>query len=129
MLKVGREEIVGLTSAIEQYVNLDHQKRDQWAEDVVVRLQQAFTDIPHVTVTRSYPNEAGQPMARAIVTHASMSSQTMMRLLMEGDPGIYTMHNDERSIFINPMTLSEDEVATVIARLQQMFSTFTRGES
>jgi L-seryl-tRNA(Ser) seleniumtransferase len=121
MLKVGREEIVGLTSAIEQYVQQDHEARNQWAEDVVASLQQRLQKIEGVTVTRSFPNEAGQPMARAIITHRVMTADEMMEKLMDDDPGVFTMKAGSQAIFINPMTLESDEIELVITRLEKIF--------
>lgn len=117
MLKVGREEIVGLTSAIEQYVLLDHAKRRDWAESVVQELIEGLSSLKKVSVTRSFPNEAGQPMARAIVSHSELKAEQMIARLMQGDPGIITMKAGEHAIFINPMTLDESEVGTVRTRL------------
>ncbi|MCF7944653.1 MAG: hypothetical protein K9L75_03855 [Spirochaetia bacterium] len=121
MLKVGREEIVGLTSAVEQYVSLDHKKRNGWAESVVVTLEKSLSSFPEVTVTRSFPNEAGQPMARAIIRHKSMKAEQMIELLMEGDPGIFTIKADDYSIFINPMTLEDDQIGLITYRLEKIF--------
>lgn len=122
MLKVGREEIVGLTSAIEQYVRMDHNARNQWVEDVVAELKYRIEQIDGVTVTRSFPNEAGQPMARAIISHPHMTSGLMVEKLMDGDPGIFTMQAGTHAIYINPMTLEPEEVELVIIRLCQMFT-------
>ena len=122
MLKVGREEIVGLTSAVEQYIKLDHVKRNAWAGGVVQTLKDRLSHLKGVTVVRSFPNEAGQPMPRAIITHSWMDSERMIELLMVGNPGIITMKAGEHAIFINPMTLEEDEVDLVSSRLVEIFS-------
>jgi L-seryl-tRNA(Ser) seleniumtransferase len=121
MLKVGREEIVGLTSAIEQYVNSDHDARNNWVENVISELHKRIGSITGVTVTRSYPNEAGQPMARAIITHETMTAEQMYDELMSNDPGIFTMKAGDHAIFINPMTLQPEEIELVITRLEQLF--------
>lgn len=121
MLKVGREEIVGLTSAVEQYVSLDHEKRNQWAEDTIESLRNSFSHLPAISVTRSYPNEAGQPMARAIIHHETLTAERIAEFLMEGDPGIFTMKADDSSIFINPMTLEEGEIDLIVSRLLELF--------
>ena len=67
MLKTGREEIVGLLSAVEQYVNMDHVKRNQWIEDQIVKLIKFSKQSTLYKIERAFPNEAGQPMARAEV--------------------------------------------------------------
>ncbi len=122
MLKVGREEIVGLTSAVEQYVKLDHARRNAWTEGVVQTLKDRLSHLQGVTVSRSFPNEAGQPMPRAIITHSTMEAELMISLLMAGNPAIITMKAGEHAIFINPMTLEEDEVGQVVSRLREILS-------
>ena len=117
MLKVGREEIVALWSAIEQYVAMDHSLRLEWCENQIKMLMESLSGSLNIRVSRSFPNEAGQPIPRAIVEFSKMDSKEVINFLMEGDPGIYTMSGNEKSIYINPMTLEEGEMEIIINRL------------
>lgn len=65
MFKVGREEIVGLWSAVEEYAACNHAARSAEAEAWIARMQETFGNSPVVSVERVYPNEAGQPIPQA----------------------------------------------------------------
>jgi len=121
MLKTGREEIVGLLSAVEQYVTMDHEKRNQWVEEQIERLIQ-YSERSHLyRIVRSFPNEAGQPMARAeiFLTSSGMTLEKLSALLKNGSPSIFTMV-DHGKLFINPMTLFEGETELIIGRLKEI---------
>ncbi|SKC86303.1 aminotransferase class V-fold PLP-dependent enzyme [Maledivibacter halophilus] len=123
MLKVGREEIIGLFSAVEQFVNMDHEKRRNWCEDEIKRLQEAFNRSNLFKIDRTYPNEAGQPIPRAfvnIIDNNRLKAKKLQELLMEGEYGIYTNSEDRNGVYINPMTLQEGEMNIIIDRLKEI---------
>ena len=122
VLKVGREEMVGLFAAIKQYLDMDHGARARWCEEQVDQLRAAFMGNPDVAVERSFPNEAGQPLPRGIVTFldSSKSATRIAADLLDGSPAVYVRTASENSIFINPMTLAPGELIMVIDRLKQI---------
>lgn len=122
MLKVGREEMVGLYSALKQYMEMDHEKRAQWCEDEVQKLIHGLKDSPVFCAQRSFPNEAGQPIARALVTvHSSeITASAVKDKLMDGDPGIFVMTEGENGFYVNPMTLYPGEVEVILSRLKEI---------
>ncbi|MDR1732276.1 MAG: hypothetical protein LBR61_09330 [Synergistaceae bacterium] len=124
MFKVGREEIVGLWSAVEEYVADNHQERDAWAEGRIAALKKRFENSRVTSVERVFPNEAGQPMAQAVVRFRppkplseSISSWVLKRLT-DGNPSIFTVAADEDGIFVNPMTLRDGEFDLIASRLE-----------
>lgn len=122
MLKVGREEMVGLYSALKQYMEMDHDKRAQWCEDEVQKLIDGLKDSPVFSAERSFPNEAGQPIARALVrVHGSgLSASGVKDALLEGSPSIFVMTEGETGFYVNPMTLYPGEVEQILARLKEI---------
>ena len=119
MLKTGREEIVGLLSAVEQYVTMDHTKRNAWVEEQIEKLIDFTKSSKIFNIVRTFPNEAGQPMARAEI-HLNSSDLTLEDIansLENGDPSIFTFV-DRGHLFINPMTLFEGETEKIIERLK-----------
>lgn len=126
MLKVGREEIAGLLVAVEQYVAMDHEARARWCLDQIKQLRKALAKYEEVVVEDSYPNEAGQPVARAVVifNHEKVSSDEVIAQLRTGEPGIFAMPAAEDSIFINPMTLASGELEIIAERLDSIFQKF-----
>lgn len=121
MLKVGREEMVGLYSALKQYVEMDHEKRATWCENEVQKLMDGLKDSSIFSACRSFPNEAGQPIARALVTIQSegLSSETVKKMLLEGEPSIYVMTEGTKAFYVNPMTLYLGEMEKILARLRE----------
>ena len=67
-MKVGKEEMVGLMTAVRRYLDLDHDGLMQTYEDQVQTVVAAFSDHPQISARRSFPSEAGQPMPRAEVS-------------------------------------------------------------
>lgn len=119
MLKTGREEIVGLLSAVEQYVSLDHSKRNKWVEDQVIKLIDFSKNSSLYNIQRSFPNEAGQPMARAEIFLKSsvIDLDQLSSSLRKGTPSIFTFV-DRGHLFINPMTLCEGETEIIIDKMK-----------
>lgn len=67
MLKVSKENLVGLPAAVECFMNLDHEARSRWEEGVVRFCIGSLPNLPGVIVERSFPNGAGQPSPQARV--------------------------------------------------------------
>ncbi len=121
MLKTGREEIVGLFSAVEQYITMDHNKRNQWVENQIAKLVEFSKQSSFFDIIRTFPNEAGQPMARAEVKlkKADIPLDRISQALRSGAPSIFTLV-DQGHLYINPMTLFDDEIEIIISRLKSI---------
>ena len=130
MLKTGREEIVGLLSAVEQYVTMDHTKRNTWVEDQIKKLIDFSKGSKLYEIVRSYPNEAGQPMARAeiLLKTNDITLDQLSKSLKDGTPSIFTMVALGH-LFINPMTLFEGEMEEIVKQLQIIEVKYTNSES
>ncbi|GMO13836.1 MAG: DgaE family pyridoxal phosphate-dependent ammonia lyase [Treponemataceae bacterium] len=137
MMKVCREEIAGLYSAVKQYVTMDHEARYDWCEAQIAKLQKAFdgngTDGADGTgidgtgifkAKRTFPNEAGQPIARAFLEIVSpdYTPDQVREFLLTGTPVIYAYSENLNGIYINPMSLKEGETEIIIAKLKSMKS-------
>ena len=120
MLKVGREEMVGLYSAVKQYVTMDHATREQWCETQIRLLAEGLAEKNNLHVTRCYPNEAGQPIARAFVelSGGNRSADELQGHLLKGSPPIYAYSEGRNGVYINPMSLRDGEVDIIIERLK-----------
>ena len=123
MQKVGREEQVGLYSALKQYIEMDHEARAEWCEGEVAKVIDAFADSHVFRAERSFPNEAGQPIARSwvhIVTEG-VDVEAVKAALLDGDPAVFVMDDGHNNFFINPMEMYPGETETVIAQLKNCF--------
>ena len=125
MLKTGREEIVGLLSAVEQYVTMDHTERNAWVESQIEKLIHFSKNSDIFNIKRTFPNEAGQPMARAeiLLKTSDLTLEEITIALRNGTPSIFTFV-DRGHLFINPMTLFEGETETIIEKLKIIETNF-----
>lgn len=123
MMKVGREEMVGLYSALEQYIAMDHVKRLEWCEMQISELSDRLKNSTLFLVERRFPNEAGQPIPRSfvrIINKDLLSAENLVEKLMEGNPKIYTVSEGEEGIYVNPVTLKEGELLEIIKKLNNI---------
>lgn len=121
-MKVGKEEMIGLLAAVRRYLEMDHAARERWCEHVVSDWNRALNALPGVIARRDFPNEAGQPLPRTLVTlsaeTAGLSRDSLLSTLLEGDPCIAVAPSGADSFYLNPMTLEPGEEQIVLDRLQ-----------
>jgi L-seryl-tRNA(Ser) seleniumtransferase len=119
-LKVGKEEMIGLLAAVEQYVAVNWQDRARRYEAIVERWLEHFRDVPGMTASRVFPNEAGQPTPRCRVTFSAesgLSGAEVVRLLWEGDPRIAVAVDGPDAISMTPELLEEGEESILVDRI------------
>ena len=123
-MKVGKEEMAGLLAAVRRYLILDHEARRARDERVVADWCQALNALPGVHAMRSFPNEAGQPLPRCevrLTDEARYKVDQLIQALWAGTPAI-AVGIGERSFYLNPMTLDDDEVGLVQAHLIELLA-------
>ena len=123
-MKVGKEEMVGLLAAVEWYVNQDHVELQQSYEDQVTYYDEVFADIQGVTVHRSFPSEAGQPMPRTEIRfdeeHLGITRNEILQQLAEGEPSIDIAGAGANGVLINGQTLMPGEIEIIAQRLKNI---------
>ena len=123
-MKVGKEEMIGLLVAVQRYLNLDHEGRSQACEQVVKEWNEALNRLPGVVSQRDFPNEAGQPLPRALVTipptESGIQRDEVLAQLEAGTPSIMAPATGTDSFYLNPMTLEPGEEALVLQRLLEI---------
>ena len=122
IMKIGREEMVALYSAIRQYVNADEEARLNWCENEVAKLVSALENCKFFSAERTWPNQAGQPLPRAFVTlkHDKTTPAELREILRTGDPGIICYSENRPGVYINPMCLADGEMEQIIARFKEI---------
>ena len=120
-MKVGKEEMVGVLAAVERYLKLDHEARERWCEQVVATWNEALDRLPGVSARRDFPNEAGQPLPRSLVTvnpaETGLDRDAVIDKLWSGDPRIAVAPAGTDAFYLNPMTLEPGEERVVLERL------------
>jgi uncharacterized pyridoxal phosphate-dependent enzyme len=123
-MKVGKEEMIGLLAAVKRYVKLDHEARASQDEEVVAGWCATLNKFPGVHAQRSFPNEAGQPLPRALVTidaaKVGSTRDQIVQKLAEGTPSISVAAAGTDDIYLNPMTLVDGEEQIVLDRLVEI---------
>ena len=123
-MKVGKEEMVGLLAAVTWYLNHDHGQLQQSYEDQVTYYAEAFKDIQGVTVHRSFPSEAGQPMPRTDIrfdeAQLGIARDEILRQLLSGEPAIDIAGTGADGVLINGQTLMPGEVEIIAQRLKEI---------
>ena len=76
---------------------------------------------------RLYPNEAGQPFPQMKISFDRPGcAPEVLRLLREGAPSIFTMAADDQSVFVNPMTLRDEEIDAIVKRVREIEELFEK---
>ena len=123
-MKVGKEELVGLLAAVEWYLGQNHEELQQSYEDQVAYYDAVFADIRGVTVHRSFPSEAGQPMPRTEIRfdeeHLGITRNEILQQLAKGEPAIDIAGAGTNGVLINGQTLMPGEVEIIAQRLKNI---------
>ena len=123
-MKVGKEEMVGLLAAVEWYLNQDHEKLQQSYEDQITYYTEVFKDIQGVTVHRSFPSEAGQPMPRTEIRfdakELGITRDDLLQQLQTSDPAIDIAGAGANGVFINGQTLMPGEIEIIANRIKEI---------
>lgn len=123
-MKVGKEEMVGLLAAVEWYLNQDHAQLMQSYEDQVTYYTDVFKDIQSISVHRSFPSEAGQPMPRTEIRfdteQLGITRDQILRQLQNGEPSIDIAGAGANGVLINGQTLMQGEVEIIAHRIKEI---------
>lgn len=125
-MKVGKEEMVGLLAAVERYLKLDHAAREAYCETTVRTWCAAVNAIPGLSAQRTFPNEAGQPLPRCLITvdaeKLGIDRNAIVEQLASGYPSIIVDPVGENQMHLNPMTLEVGEETIILDRLLALVS-------
>ena len=120
--KVGKEEIVGLVTALELYVRSDHDARMRGWEAIVRQISDDLANLPGVAVS-TLRRPGGVPCVRLSWPDSDAGHQALAtaRALQEGDPPVHLVENGVRQglLDINPVNLTDDEAAIVTRRVRE----------
>jgi L-seryl-tRNA(Ser) seleniumtransferase len=122
-MKVGKEELCGILTAVRWYLAHDETQDSAFYELAVAEVLQAFEAHPAVHARRIWPCEAGQPIPRAELTldeaRLGRSRDEVLEALRTGDPPVEVGEGLDSRIWVNPQTLSPDELPELLRRLQE----------
>jgi L-seryl-tRNA(Ser) seleniumtransferase len=125
-LKVSKEEIVGLLTALEVWVKRDHAADLAAAHrrtDVVVA---ALDGLPGVAAEHRFPDHLGRPYPTAFVSldpGTGLTATRAIESLLAGDPAVAVMGSDDpQTLRVDVRVLSDEEAGVVARRLRDVLS-------
>ncbi|MEX1020767.1 MAG: DegT/DnrJ/EryC1/StrS family aminotransferase [Litorilinea sp.] len=124
--KAGKEEIVGLLTALRRYVARDHAaERARWESDLHA-IVDGLAQTPHVqaeflpvgTLRRSVPHAR----VRIDTQATGLSGNDFILALKQGEPSIHPLERElaEGAIIINPFCLQTGDAETIVRRIQEI---------
>lgn len=122
-MKVGKEDLIGILSAVELSLAEDHAAIDRFHEEVVASFVAWGAERGDVEVAREFPSEAGQPIPRARITFlGDLAAQrdAVMADLLAGRPRIAVWPSADDGIYVNPQPMQPGEGEVIARRLAEI---------
>jgi L-seryl-tRNA(Ser) seleniumtransferase len=121
-MKVDKETIVGLVTAVELFMQRDYDQTYKDWYDMVGQMVEALSNVTGLEVRSGLPTQPGiQPadIPRAYVRSRGVPAEVLQLRLREGTPPILAgVEGDE--LALNPQTLERSEVEAVIAAVSSL---------
>lgn len=123
-MKVGKEELCGILTAVRWFLNCDEDAESGFYEQAVQRVVAELGALPGVTARRIFPSEAGQPVPRAQLSldEAALGTtrDAVQTALHTGNPIVDLADGPDASLYVNPQTLDTEGLEIVIQRLREL---------
>jgi uncharacterized pyridoxal phosphate-dependent enzyme len=121
-LKIGKEEIAGLTTAVEMYLAADHESElREWNKIIDFWLNE-LTLFSNISLITENTNQAGQLIPRLQILFPNDSALIFVEALQNQDPSIEVVHNSRNKIWLSPDCLQDMEEVMVIEGLKRLLS-------
>ncbi len=122
-MKVGREEIAGLITALRRYVaGSDEDDLERW-QSLLDPIEQALVGIPGICVSRCVAPHKPTPSLRIDLDGDSGGARAYdaVNRLLAGNPAIAIdqSHAEQGRLSVNPQGLTSEETAVVARRLRE----------
>lgn len=129
--KAGKEEIMGLVTALRLYFQRDHtaEKAACWAK--LQTICEELSETPHVTAELLPPNpeRGGFPLARIRIDQAAlgMTGYDFIWALKNGEPRIHPGEREleQGAVIIHPFGLQEGDEMAIVRRVQAIIAAST----
>jgi L-seryl-tRNA(Ser) seleniumtransferase len=132
-LKVSKEEIVGLVTALETWAGQDHAAALAAAQRRTASVVEALAGLPGVRAEHKFPDHRGR-LYPTVFMHldpaAGLTGRGVIAQMLAGDPSVAIMSFDDPQIVrADVRILSDAEAEIVAARLREVLSRSTIGQS
>jgi L-seryl-tRNA(Ser) seleniumtransferase len=121
-MKVSKEEIAGLLTALEIWTGRDHDADLRAARRRTDAVVSALGGLPGVTAEHRFPDHIGRPYPTAFVRidpSTGLTGAGLMERLLAGEPSVAVMGSDDPQVVrVDVRVLSDDEAGAVAGRLR-----------
>jgi L-seryl-tRNA(Ser) seleniumtransferase len=125
-LKVSKEEIVGLLTALEIWASRDHAADLRDAKRRTDRVVELLAGLPGIRAEHRFPDHVGRPYPTVFVTIDPSTGPTgaqVSEALLAGEPSIAIMgFDDPQVVRVDVRVLSDDEAEIVGKRLREVLT-------
>jgi D-glucosaminate-6-phosphate ammonia-lyase len=125
-LKVSKEEIVGLLTALETWVGRDHAADLRQARRRTDQVVEGLRGLSGVRAEHRFPDHLGRPYPTVFLHLDPASGSTgevVIKRLLAGEPPVATMgFDDPQVVRVDVRILTDEEVDTVTVRLREVLS-------
>ena len=123
--KLDRQEVIGVTVALREWLTMDHEERLQQQSDRIETIRNALADLPHIATEQVWdPEREAWMQLRITVADADDAKlNALCEELRTGDPSIWlrpTFEGGQIAVMVN--TLQDDEAAIVARRLREVLA-------
>lgn len=126
---IGREEIVGLFAALEEYLaGDDYAERIERVNRIIREERHRVERAGYFECRRVIPGPQGQNYPRmALDILGSYSAEALVEMLEKGDPAILAARSDDspNGITLNLLLLTDEEVKIVLRRVEECAEALT----
>ncbi len=121
--KLDRQEVIGVTVALREWLTMDHEERLQQQSDRIETIRNALADLPHVATEQVWdPEREAWMQLRITVADADDAKlNALCEELRTGDPSIWlrpTFEGGQLAVMVN--TMQDDDAAIVGRRLREV---------
>ena len=125
--KTSKEDVIGLLRAVEIALETDEDARYAALLGRAERVAAALVGVPGIDVHVLPDGRQGQPCPRTAVRLLPSSGwdrAAFMAALSNGEPGVVVgaLDEDDASVYVHPLGLTEDEVGVVVARVRDVLA-------
>ena len=129
-MKVGKEEIVGMVTALELYLSDISQREQAIWEGMVAYILDQLRDVPRIRAWRHFPYRPTCQVPLVVVAFEDgfgLTCAEVMDKLNQGEPPIYCGspvgygYPRDRGLIINPHAMLEGQEVVVARRLREVF--------
>jgi len=123
--KLDRQEVIGVTVALREWLTMDHEERLQQQFDRIATITTALADLPHIHTENVWNPEREAWVQLRITVDGADDPQlkALCQTLREGDPSIWlrpTFEGGQIAVMVN--TLTDSETALVAQRLREVLA-------